>query len=114
MDPEAVLTEEEVHAALTGLKERLRSLLGHALVKLILYGSRARGDADADSDVDVAIIVRSHDAGMRDQILDAVASIELEHGVPLSTLILGDAEYGRLLERERRLALDIEREGVEL
>jgi len=114
MDAAAILTEKEVRAALAALKDQLGSLLGRGLVKLLLYGSRARGDADPDSDVDVAIVFRSPDAGMRDRILDAVARIELEHGVPLSTLILPEKEYRRLLERERRIALDIEREGVEL
>ena len=114
MDAAAILTEEEIRTALADLKQRLGSLLGRALVKLLLYGSRARGDADPDSDVDVAIVVRGLGAGMRDRILDTVASIELEHGVPLSTLILSEEEYRRLLERERRIALDIEREGVEL
>jgi predicted nucleotidyltransferase len=114
MDAAAILSEEAVQAALAAVKNRLTFLLGHALVKLRLFGSRARGDADPDSDVDVAIVVRDPDAGMRDRILDAVARIELEHGVPLSTLILAEEEYRRLLERERRIALDIEREGVEL
>ena len=114
MDAAAILTDEEIRTTLAALKERLGSLLGRDLVKLLLYGSRARGDADPDSDVDVAIVFRSPDAGMRDRILDAVARIELEHGVPLSTLILPEKEYRRLLERERRIALDIEREGVEL
>ena len=114
MDAAAILTEEEVTAALAALKERMGSLLGDDLVKLVLYGSRARGDADADSDVDVAIVVRGLDADRRDRILDAVTRIELEHVVPLSTLILNEDEYRRLLHRERRIALDIEREGIPL
>jgi predicted nucleotidyltransferase len=114
MDAAAILTDREIRTTLTSLKERMRPLLGHALVKLLLFGSRARGDADPDSDVDVAIIVRGCDSRMKDRILDEITTIELEQGVPLSTLILSEAEYGRLLERERRIALDIEREGVPL
>jgi predicted nucleotidyltransferase len=53
----------------------LNSILGSALVKLRLFGSRARGDADADPDVDVAIIVRENDPAMRDLIPDIVSSV---------------------------------------
>ena len=114
MDSTAILTDEEIRRALGALKEGLKSLLGTSLVKLVLFGSRARGDADPDSDVDVAIIVSGYDAQMKNRMLDIIAAIELEQGVPLSTLILSTTEYVRLLERERRIALDIEREGVAL
>jgi predicted nucleotidyltransferase len=114
MDAAAIVTEKEVRTALASLKDQLGSLLGRALVKLVLYGSRARGDADPDSDVDVAIVFRGTDGGMRNRILNVVARIELECGVPLSTLIFQEEEYRRLLERERRIALDIEWEGVGL
>ncbi len=112
MDAAAILTEKEVRTALAALKDQLGSLLGRALVKLVLYGSRARGDADPDSDVDVAIVFRSAEGGTRSRILDVVAQVELECGVPLSTLILPEEEYRRLLGQERKIALDIEREGV--
>jgi len=51
---------------------------------------------------------------MRNRILNVVSRIELESGVPLSALILPEEEYRRLLGQERRIALDIEREGVGL
>jgi hypothetical protein len=68
----------------------------------VLYGSRARGDVDPDSDVDVAIVVRDPGAQTRDRILDVVTAIEFDRNVPLSILILSQAEYGRLLRGERR------------
>jgi predicted nucleotidyltransferase len=114
MDAAAALTENEVRTALAVLAERLRSLLGSSLARLVLYGSRARGDADPDSDIDVAVIVRDAGPRERDRIFEAVADVELETGVPLSTLILSEPDYNHLLKRERRLALDIEKEGIEL
>jgi predicted nucleotidyltransferase len=114
VDAAAILTEEEIRSTLLDLKGRLRSILGSSLLNLKLFGSRARGDADPDSDVDVAIIVRGCDAQMRNLILDVVSSVELEHVVPLSTHVFPEDDYARLLERERRIALDIEQEGVPL
>ena len=114
VDTAAVLAEEDVRLALGDLRERLTRHLGSALVKLALYGSRVRGDADPDSDVDVAVVVRGLGSELRDEILHTVAEVEIDRGVPLSTLVIAEAEYGRLLQSERRIAVDIEREGIPL
>jgi predicted nucleotidyltransferase len=115
VDAAAILTEEEIRESLDALKARLSLLLGRALARLVLFGSRARGDADPDSDVDVAVVYRGGaDAGTKRRILEAVTSVELERCVPLSTLIFSEEEFGRLRDRERRIALDIEREGIAL
>ena len=37
---------------------RIKTLMKRDLVKMILYGSYARGDYNADSDVDIAIITK--------------------------------------------------------
>jgi predicted nucleotidyltransferase len=100
--------------ALDRLKERLERELGPALKKLALFGSRARGDAEEDSDIDVAVVVDGMNAVERDRIFRIISEVELESLVTLSTLVLSLDEYSRLLRRERRLALDIEREGIPL
>lgn len=114
MDPYAVVSEEQVRTALAVLKERLTGFLGDSLVKLALYGSRARGDHDPDSDVDVAVIVRGLDRDLKKRIYEMVAEIEVDRLVALSTLVLSESDYQSLLARERRTALDIEEEGIPL
>ena len=114
MDPAAVKTEEQVRRALATLKERLTGMLGSSLVKLALYGSRARGDYDPDSDIDVAVIVRGLDKDLKARIFEEVADVELDQLIALSTLVLSESDYQDLLAHERRIALDIEEEGIPL
>ena len=40
------------------LKESLQRLLGDRLLRMALFGSRARGDHGVESDYDISIIVR--------------------------------------------------------
>lgn len=107
------LTREE-RVALSELKSALEELLGDRLVRFVLYGSRARGDYDPESDVDVAIIVKGLTRDQKNRLLDIVADIEVEHITPLSTLILSEEDFNHLKQRERRIALDIEIEGIPL
>jgi predicted nucleotidyltransferase len=99
---------------LEDLKRRLGRLLGPQAFKMVLFGSRARGDYGEDSDVDMAIRVRGLTREMKRRILDKVAEIELEYLLPISVLVFSEDEFDHLKKRERRIAIDIEREGIPL
>lgn len=86
--------------------------MGDKLVSMVLFGSMARGDYDDESDIDVAVIVRGLTRRLKSQILDEIAELELEHHMTLSVLVLSEEEFDHLKKRERRIALDIEREGI--
>ncbi len=105
------ITEEKT---LAQLKNSLLVLLGNSLAAIRLYGSRARGDFDERSDIDIAVIVRGLTRQTRNRILEKTAEIELENLMPLSVLVLSEEEFENLKRRERRIALDIEREGIPL
>ncbi|MDA8090537.1 MAG: nucleotidyltransferase domain-containing protein [Nitrospiraceae bacterium] len=105
------ITEEKT---LAQLKNSLLVLLGNSLAAIRLYGSRARGDFDERSDIDIAVIVRGLTRQARNRILEKTAEIELENLMPLSVLVLSEEEFENLKRRERRIALDIEREGIPL
>lgn len=47
-----------MESILTELKKSIQKIAGDRLVKMVLYGSRARGDYNEESDTDIAIIIR--------------------------------------------------------
>lgn len=52
---------EKEKELLIHLKERLFMIFGKDIKRIILFGSKARGDFDKDSDIDLAIIVTNLD-----------------------------------------------------
>lgn len=94
--------------------ERLRDHYGDQLVTVVLYGSRARGDADKESDVDLLVVLRGEfdHRAEQDVIFDLGGDIEERHGYPLLGAIMAtEDEYHR---RMLPLFINVRREGVEL
>ncbi|MFB3905143.1 MAG: nucleotidyltransferase domain-containing protein [Acidobacteriota bacterium] len=79
-----ILTTGE-RQALSELRARLNDLLGPRLERLVLFGSKARGDAERHPDTDVAVIAEGLDRQLKREILDIVTDIELNHLTPLET-----------------------------
>jgi predicted nucleotidyltransferase len=106
--------EKQRKKQLEELKASLENLLAPQSFKMILFGSRARGDYLDESDFDVAILVRGLTREMKNQILDRVAEIELAYLLPIAVVVFSDEEFDQLKKRERRIALDIDSEGIPL
>jgi len=90
------------------------SLLGAELRKVRLFGSRARGEGTAGSDIDLALIASSEGCARRRNIDDTAFDVGLRHGVQLAPTAISEAQLAKLRARERRFALDLEREGTRL
>jgi predicted nucleotidyltransferase len=114
MNPGGTHLKVSEKETLDDLKKALESSLGKKLISLALFGSKARGDFERDSDLDVAIVVKGLTRELKRAILDEVADVELRHLQPVSTLVLSAEDFEDLKRRERRLALDIETEGIRL
>lgn len=74
---------EKMASILGELRQCLEALYGDHLIKMVLYGSQARGDARPDSDIDVLIVLKepfdySHET---EQISFIIAPVCLEHNV---------------------------------
>lgn len=95
--------------------DRFRALLAKRVnvYKLILFGSRARGDAEANSDMDVLVVL---DGTPTDKDFDYVSECAweagFEHGIVVVPVVYARHEWESSPERYSLLALAVEREGV--
>jgi predicted nucleotidyltransferase len=69
----------------TEVRKRLIKELGKP-VKVIMYGSQARGDAKKYSDIDLLVILPSMDSGIRSLISDVAWEVGFDAGKLISTV----------------------------
>ncbi|RFP61359.1 MAG: nucleotidyltransferase domain-containing protein [Limnothrix sp. CACIAM 69d] len=104
-----------IPAALTPLlrtlKSQLQTLWGDRLVHLILFGSRARGDAQPNSDIDVAIVLKNFcDLGAELQLVgQPICNLCLQYDVVISPVFLDESFF---LQNNGMLMRNIRKEGV--
>lgn len=82
--------------------------------KLFLFGSKARGDYSRHSDTDVALILNGMTREIKKNLIDKICDFEIKHDAFISLLTFSKEEFDRLKKREKRIALDIEKEGIPL
>jgi predicted nucleotidyltransferase len=93
-------------------KRRVEQRFPGELVRVVLFGSKARGDASVESDIDVLTVVRSEDWKLGDEIRDIGYELEIAHGVVLSIQVMGQRQYQELKARGSTFLEQVEQEGV--
>lgn len=88
--------------------------LGAEVKEIRLFGSRARGEGDADSDLDLAVIVTAAGRARRHELHDLAFDVGLRHRITLSPMVIDQQLLAELRDRERLIAIDIDRDGITL
>ena len=104
------MTEQEKQLAV-----HFKSLLMQRLHNLdvIIFGSRARGEADADSDLDVLVLsAEPENAATRTFVSDCAWEAGLGSGVVIAPLLIGREQWQYGLESVSLLAQAVRREGI--
>lgn len=98
--------------AINAFSRRLKKLLGKQLVSLLLFGSKARGDARKDSDIDIFILVKDKKNDVNDKIAQATADILDDYGILLSPVSYDLREAEMNIKLHSFFFEEVQREGI--
>ena len=90
----------------------LRQRLGSHLRQILLFGSRARGDAQDGSDYDMLVVVDYRTPELRAVILEVESQLMERYGALVATVLCSETEWQQF--QGFPLARNIAREGVHL
>ena len=96
--------------------KEIKKVLENRLIKVILYGSYARGDFHKNSDIDILLLTDLNEKEIeeyREKICDIIFDIELEEDIHISPIIKNIDKYNARVDIIP-FYMNIQREGVEL
>ena len=99
--------------AINELIENLKEANGDNLVKVILYGSKARGNSTQDSDIDIMVVLKDNIDVMKERfkVYDIVWSVCYVYDLLISVIIKNKSDYDKF---DTSLLKNIRDEGIEL
>lgn len=107
------LTPQE-QKAIDEFKKRVLKTLGQQVVSFLMFGSRARGEGTDDSDLDILVLLKEWKRGDHDRVIDMATDLFLEFEINISPLVMSQAQFQELKERELLVAREIEADGYPL
>lgn len=88
----------------------VRRELGAHLKQIVLFGSRARGDAAGDADYDLLVVVDRVNGAVTDGVDQIAGRALLDHGAVISAFPIAEADRAR--RKYSPLLINVAREGV--
>jgi len=100
--------------ALAAYVAALKAHFGDQLVDVLLFGSKARGDAHPGSDIDVVVILDNPDSQAVSGARGLGFDILLAHGVFLSIRVMSRQQSQDLADMDSMFYRNLVRDGISL
>jgi predicted nucleotidyltransferase len=112
MNGSLAFLQDNERQALAEYVGRLLSTEGQRIQNVVLFGSKARGDADADSDLDVRVIIDRYDSQTDYLVTKTAARVSLEYDTLLNTHIVAAGRWAEMRRWAATLWRKVQRDGV--
>jgi len=99
---------------ITEFKRRLPSELGNHLRRIIVFGSRSRGDAAEESDLDVIALVDEKSIDIERRLEDIVYQVMWDYDFKpiISLKVFSESQFNNALSKGSSFYRHIEKEGI--
>ena len=109
-------SSDQLDIILKKIVKTYQNVYGERIVKILMYGSYARGTYDEESDIDIVAIVKGERKALQESlklVWEQSAELELEYETILSPTVIPFDEFERFRD-DSPYYRNIEREGVEI
>lgn len=111
LDLDNINNPEPWQLALRSFVKAARRELGDIIIRIVLYGSRARGDYTEDSDIDVMVVIRGDDVwDISGRLADITSDILIEYEELINAYVIDENRYET--RKGYSLYVNANREGV--
>ena len=99
---------------ISAFKSRIPSDVRACVKKIIVFGSRVRGDASEDSDLDLMVLVDEIRPGLEEELEEAAYAVMWEHDFKpiISLKVFTEARFNKALESGYSFYKNVAREGI--
>lgn len=110
---EIPLSENERNAV-QSFVYKVRRTFPDKILDILLFGSRARGDAQPDSDMDILVVMTHTDLETRRTIRDLAVEVWLAYGIYLSTRVWSEAYWQQHADIQTTFYGNLQQDAIHL
>jgi predicted nucleotidyltransferase len=92
--------------------QSVKAAFGDSIKRLLIYGSKARGNFHKESDIDILVLLEQEDYQARNQISDIAFDLLLKYGVLISPRVINTIEYAKLCRWQTAFIRNVDKDGV--